>query len=102
MTRVRRPSNDDSSRKRNHRRNRNIQYSHGTSMNYIELVTSELSRIRDANTFKHETALDSPQAGVVTVNGKPVVMMASNNYLGMANHPVVRKAAIDGIREYGY
>jgi glycine C-acetyltransferase len=71
-------------------------------MNYIELVTSELSRIRDANTFKYETPLESAQAGVVIVKGKPVVMMASNNYLGMSNHPVVRKAAIEGIRNYGY
>jgi glycine C-acetyltransferase len=71
-------------------------------MNYIELVTSELSRIRDANTFKYETPLESAQAGVVIVKGKPVVMMASNNYLGMSNHPVVRKAAIEGIKNYGY
>jgi glycine C-acetyltransferase len=71
-------------------------------MNYIELVTSELSRIRDAHTFKHETPLESAQAGVVRVKGRSVVMMASNNYLGMSNHPVVRKAAIEGIKKYGY
>ena len=71
-------------------------------MNYIELVTSELSRIRDANTFKYETPLESAQAGIVIVKGKPVVMMASNNYLGMSNHPVIRKAAIEGIKNYGY
>ncbi len=71
-------------------------------MNYIELVTSELSRIREANTFKHETPLESPQAGIVKVKGKNVVMMASNNYLGMSNHPVVRNAAIEGIKKYGY
>ncbi len=71
-------------------------------MNYIELVASELSRIREANTFKHETPLESAQAGIVKVNGKNVVMMASNNYLGMSNHPVVRNAAIEGIKKYGY
>lgn len=71
-------------------------------MNYIELVISELTRIRDANTFKHETPLESPQNGVVRVKGKNVVMLASNNYLGMSNHPAVRKAAIEGIKEYGY
>lgn len=71
-------------------------------MNYIELVTSELSRIRDAHTFKHETPLESAQAGIVRVKGRSVVMMASNNYLGMSNHPVVRKAAIEGIKKYGY
>ncbi len=71
-------------------------------MNYIELVTSELLRIRDANTFKYETPLESAQAGVMKVKGKNVVMMASNNYLGMSNHPAVRKAAVEGIRKYGY
>jgi glycine C-acetyltransferase len=71
-------------------------------MNYIELVQREVERIREANTFKFETPLQSAQAGIVKVKGKDVVMMASNNYLGMANHPVVRKAAIEGIREFGY
>ena len=71
-------------------------------MNYLELVASELARIHDANTFKHETPLESAQAGIVSVKGKPVVMMASNNYLGMSNHPIVRKAAIEGIKNYGY
>jgi glycine C-acetyltransferase len=36
------------------------------------------------------------------VKGKEVVMLASNNYLGMSNHPVVKKAAMEGIRKYGY
>jgi glycine C-acetyltransferase len=36
------------------------------------------------------------------VNGKEVVMLASNNYLGMSNHPVVVKAAINGMKNYGY
>ena len=71
-------------------------------MNYIDLVTAEVSRIRDANTFKHETPLESAQDGTVTVNGKKVVMLAANNYLGMSNHPAIRKAAIEGIKEFGY
>ncbi|HLP17010.1 MAG TPA: glycine C-acetyltransferase [Bacteroidota bacterium] len=71
-------------------------------MDYIELVRGELARLREANTFKIETPLQSAQAGVVTVKGRDVVMMASNNYLGMADHPTVRKAAMDGIKKYGY
>jgi glycine C-acetyltransferase len=38
----------------------------------------------------------------VKVRGKKVVMLASNNYLGMSNHPAVCKAAIAGIKKYGY
>jgi glycine C-acetyltransferase len=71
-------------------------------MKYDNLFIDELNRIHDANTYKYETAFTTPQAGEVTVNGKRVVMMASNNYLGMSNHPVVKKAAIDAIKEYGY
>src|SRR3989304_3440544 len=71
-------------------------------MNLSELVSSELRRLETSNTLKHETALQSPQGGVVRVNGKDLVMLASNNYLGMSNHPAVRKAAIEGIKSYGY
>lgn len=71
-------------------------------MKYDNLFIDELQRIHDANTYKYETAFTTPQAGEVTVNGKRVVMMASNNYLGMSNHPMIKKAAIDAIKEYGY
>ncbi|MFA5832224.1 MAG: glycine C-acetyltransferase [Bacteroidota bacterium] len=71
-------------------------------MKYDNLFIDELTRIHEANTYKYETSFSTPQAGEVTVNGKKVVMMASNNYLGMSNHPVVKRAAIDAIKEYGY
>lgn len=71
-------------------------------MNYASILSQELQRIHDANTYKYETAFTTPQAGVVTVKGKNVIMLASNNYLGMSNHPVVKKAAIDAIKEFGY
>ncbi len=67
-----------------------------------ELFAAEVKKLVDSNTFKYETALESPQGGVVTVKGKKVVMLASNNYLGMSNHPVVRKAAIKGLTKFGY
>lgn len=71
-------------------------------MKYTNLFVEELDRIHAANTYKYETAFTTPQAGDVKVNGKDVVMMASNNYLGMSNHPLVKKAAIEAIKEYGY
>ncbi|MGD0591416.1 MAG: glycine C-acetyltransferase [Bacteroidota bacterium] len=71
-------------------------------MKLNELLAAELKRLKDTKTFKYETALQSAQGGIVRVNGKEVVMLASNNYLGMSNHPVVVKAAIDGMKKYGY
>jgi glycine C-acetyltransferase/8-amino-7-oxononanoate synthase len=45
--------------------------------------------------------IDSPQAPHVTVNGRDVILMASNNYLGLANHPAVCAAARGAIDRWG-
>ena len=71
-------------------------------MNLNELLAAELKRLEESQTMKYETALQSAQGGLVKVRGKEAVMLASNNYLGMSNHPAVCKAAIDGIKKYGY
>ena len=70
--------------------------------NVQELVRQELDNLEANNTFKYEVPLQSAQDGLVRVGGKRVVMLASNNYLGFSNHPAVLRAAIRGIREYGY
>lgn len=71
-------------------------------MNLNDLLSAELARMEQAQTFKYETELQSAQGGVVKVGGRNVVMLASNNYLGMSNHPKVLKAAADGLKKYGY
>lgn len=68
----------------------------------LELVNAELRNLEESKTFKYEVPLEGPQDGIVRVKGKKVVMLASNNYLGFSNHPAVRKAAIKGIKQYGY
>src|SRR4029077_15495002 len=42
------------------------------------------------------------QGAVVRVAGKDVVMLASNNYLGLASDPRIKEAAIRGVREFGF
>lgn len=66
------------------------------------LITQELQRLKETKTYKYEVPLQSPQAGVVRVNGREVVMLASNNYLGLSDHPEIKQAAIEGIKKYGY
>ncbi len=70
--------------------------------NYLELVARELEQLESSQTFKYEVPLQGAQDAVVRVNGKKAVMLASNNYLGMSNHPAVCKAAVKGIKQYGY
>jgi len=74
----------------------------GNPMMITELLQTELRRLEESNTLKYETVLRSPQGGTVDVAGKKLVMLASNNYLGMSNHPLIRKAAMEGIRKFGY
>lgn len=45
--------------------------------------------------------LESPQDAEVIVNGKRVIMIGSNNYLGLTSHPRVKEAAIRAIERYG-
>jgi glycine C-acetyltransferase len=71
-------------------------------MTFQNAIGAELERLEQTKTFKKETIIESEQGAVVRVAGKEVVMLASNNYLGLASHPKIKEAAIRGIREYGY
>lgn len=71
-------------------------------MNLNEAVRRELGRLERTKTFKKETVIQSEQGAVVRVAGKDAVMLASNNYLGLASDPRIKQAAIRGVRDYGY
>lgn len=62
----------------------------------------ELEKAKAEKTYKYEVPLDGRQGGVVEVEGKNCVMLASNNYLGLANHPQVLEAARKGMEKWGY
>jgi 8-amino-7-oxononanoate synthase len=51
--------------------------------------------------YPYFRAIESDQDTVVKINGKKILMMGSNNYLGLTNHPEVKKAAIEAIRKFG-
>jgi glycine C-acetyltransferase len=71
-------------------------------MNLQEAVKTELEHLDQTKTYKKETIIESEQGAVVRVAGKDVIMLASNNYLGLASDPRIKEAAIRGVREYGY
>jgi len=59
--------------------------------------------MRTSGTLKRELLLKSAQGAVVEVEGKgEVIMLTSNNYLGLANHPQIVEAAEKAERDYGY
>jgi glycine C-acetyltransferase len=67
-----------------------------------EQVGAELDGLRDARTYKRFLTLESPQGPVVRMEGRgEVIVLSSNNYLGLAAHPEVVRAGIEGLRRYG-
>ena len=67
-----------------------------------EQLAAELDALRAAGTYKRFNTLRSPQGPVVEMAGRgEVIVLSSNNYLGLANHPEVVAAGIEGLRRYG-
>src|SRR5712691_5053277 len=67
----------------------------------IDHLAGEMKKLREAGTYKEELVLESPQDARVRVNGREVVMLTSNNYLGFANHPRIREAQKKAIDRWG-
>jgi 8-amino-7-oxononanoate synthase len=59
------------------------------------------NELRSAEIYPYYRGISSPQDPVVTINGQKVVMLGSNNYLGLTNHPAVKEASIAAVRRYG-
>lgn len=67
-----------------------------------KVLEAQLADIRSAGLYKRERQLLGPQGAEVRVAQGPVLNLCANNYLGLANHPEVRQAAVDGLTGYGY
>ena len=57
--------------------------------------------IKEAGLYPYFRTISSAQDPVVIIDGREVVMLGSNNYLGLTNHPEVKEAARDAIAKYG-
>lgn len=55
----------------------------------------------DAGLYPYFIPLEETEGTEVTVNGRRIIMIGSNNYLGLTTHKKVRAAAIEGIQQYG-
>jgi glycine C-acetyltransferase len=61
-----------------------------------------LAHLKETGQFKRLQTIEGPMDATVTLRGYGEVgCFCSNNYLGLANHPAVKEAAIEGIRKYG-
>lgn len=64
-------------------------------------LTAQLDELKQRGTFFRLRILDDEQEAVCTYDGKRVINLASNNYLGLTTHPKLREAAIEATRKFG-
>jgi glycine C-acetyltransferase len=69
----------------------------------LEHATAELESIRSQGLFKSERTIDSPQqADIRLLDQRPMLNLCANNYLGLADHPEIVRAAHEGLDRWGY
>ena len=64
-------------------------------------IKEKLQTIKEKNLYREMRYLSKPQDKYTIIDKMEVLLMSSNNYLGLANNEEVKKAAIDGINEFG-
>ena len=67
----------------------------------LQYLTAQIEELKQKGTHFRLRVLDDAQAPVCTYDGKQVINLASNNYLGLCNHPKLREAATQAIKDYG-
>ncbi len=71
--------------------------------NFKEHLIREIDDIRDAGLYKSERIITSPQQAEIRLDtGQEVLNFCANNYLGLSNHPELKKAAADALESHGY
>ncbi|HHT9130610.1 MAG TPA: 8-amino-7-oxononanoate synthase [Candidatus Brocadiaceae bacterium] len=68
----------------------------------IDFVLDELNVLKDRALIRECRTIENAQGPFVQINGKTYLSFCSNNYLGLANHPKVKQAAIAAINQYGW
>jgi glycine C-acetyltransferase len=76
----------------------------GTQMikqNPLQYVSEQLEELREKGVAPKLRVLQGEQKAVCTFDGREVINLASNNYLGLTTHKALRKAAVEAAKKYG-
>src|SRR5271169_5444696 len=72
-----------------------------TRTNPLSYLTDQLNELKAKGTYFKLRVLEDEQAAVCTFDGKKVINLASNNYLGLTTHPKLLAAALEATKKYG-
>ncbi|MCV2891625.1 glycine C-acetyltransferase [Lentibacter sp. XHP0401] len=69
---------------------------------FLTDIQATLREIEADGLYKRERAISTPQSAHITAEGRPMLNLCANNYLGLADHPALIKAATQAMNEHGY
>lgn len=72
-----------------------------SNIHEMDYLKEKVDDLKAAGLYKEVVTLEGPSEAESIINGKKVINLSSNNYLGFATHPRLKKAAIAAIEEYG-
>jgi len=67
----------------------------------LKYLDAELGELRAKNLYRPLREMSAPQAVHTVIDGKPVISLSSNNYLGLTTHPLLVEAALKAVRDFG-
>ncbi len=67
----------------------------------MSAFSSRLAELRERGLYRRTRLISGPQGPHTVVDGRPALMLCSNNYLGLADHPLVREAAAEAAMRWG-
>ena len=70
-------------------------------MNFEEALAAQLQKIREQGLYRELRRVDSPQSPHIQIGGRTLLNFSSNDYLGLANDPAIKEAAIKAVEKFG-
>ncbi len=72
-----------------------------SNIHELSFLKEKIQELKNDGVYRKLPILEGANESEVILNGKRVINLSSNNYLGFANHPRLKKAAIDAVEKYG-
>ncbi|MBM7614426.1 glycine C-acetyltransferase [Alkaliphilus hydrothermalis] len=72
-----------------------------SNIHELSFLKEKIQELKNDGVYRKLPILEGANESEVILNGKSVINLSSNNYLGFANHPRLKQAAIDAVNKYG-
>jgi len=72
-----------------------------SNVHELQFIKDQIEDLKKDGVYRTLPILEGPNESEIILNGKKVINLSSNNYLGFANHPKLKEAAIKGVEKYG-